>query len=310
MRDKYLITTVILMLLAALAIPTVVLAAADTFPEVISLPVGFRPEGIAVGKGHTFYTGSLANGAIYRGDLRTGEGAILVPGQAGRLAVGMSFDERSGNLFVAGGPTGQAFIYDGNTGEEMAVYSLGAGFINDVIVTDQAAYFTNSSAAEYYKLPLGPVGALPDQSAVQTIDLTGDWVQASGFNANGIEATSNGKLLIIVNSTRGELYRVDPLSGYATLIDLGGGSVIAGDGLLFNGSSLYVVQNQLNQIVKIDLDEQLVSGAIVDTLTSQDFDVPTTAAAFGNAIYAVNARFGNLDPNNADYQAVRVPLNK
>ena len=49
-------------------------------PDVIALPNGFQPEGIATSKRDTFFVGSRDNGAIYRGSLRTGEGAILVPG--------------------------------------------------------------------------------------------------------------------------------------------------------------------------------------------------------------------------------------
>lgn len=309
MRIKTRTHILILVILAALAIPVSALAAAHTYPDVIPLPVGFRPEGIAVGKGHTFYTGSLANGAIFRGDLRSGKGDLLFPGQMGRVAVGMSFDERSGYLFVAGGLTGQAFVYDGNTGAEKAVYDLGTGFVNDVIVTRQAAYFTNSFAEEYYALPLGPNGGLPDQSDVQTIALSGDWVQDAGFNANGIESAQNGKALVFVNSGRGELYRVDPTSGHADLIDLGGDFVFNGDGLVFKGSTLYVVQNRDNQIAEIEMDGSLASGTIVRTLTSTYFDVPTTAAVFGNALYAVNARFGIPNPDAADYDAVRVPIN-
>jgi uncharacterized protein YjiK len=79
--------------------------------------------------------------------------------------------------------------------------------------------------------------------------------------------------------------------------------------LLLYGSSLYVVQNQLNQVAEIDLDSKLASGKLLRTLTSPYFDVPTTVAGFGNAVYAVNARFGNPDPNNAEFDAVRVPLN-
>ncbi|MGW8251579.1 MAG: YncE family protein, partial [Anaerolineales bacterium] len=223
MHRKTLVPITLLILLAFLALPAAALAR-STYPETIPLPTGFRPEGIAVGKGHTFYTGSLANGAILRGDLRSGESDLLVSGQAGRIAVGMSFDERSGFLFVAGGPTGMAYVYDGSTGEEKGAYTLGAGFVNDVIVTRQAAYFTNSFAAEFYVLPLGAAGELPDQVDVLTLPLSGEWVQAAGFNANGIEATSDGKALIIVNSESGELFRVDPHSGFASLIDLGGAS--------------------------------------------------------------------------------------
>ena len=74
--------------------------AGPSFPEVIALPDGFAPEGIAVGKGTTFFVGSIPTGAVYRGDLRTGEGSVLVPGAAGRQAIGMDVDVR-GRLFVA-----------------------------------------------------------------------------------------------------------------------------------------------------------------------------------------------------------------
>ena len=53
------------------------------FPDVIPLPNGFRPEGIASGLGSTFFAGSIPTGAVYRGDLSTGEGEVLVPPQAG-----------------------------------------------------------------------------------------------------------------------------------------------------------------------------------------------------------------------------------
>ncbi len=308
MSHKKLTPLFIFVALIAMALPLTALAAGRTFPEVIPLPNGFFPEGIAVGKGHTFYTGSLVDGAIYSGDLRTGEGAILAPGVPGRIAVGMDFDERSGNLFVAGGPNGDAFVFDGQTGAVLASYTLGAGFINDVIVTRQAAYFTNSAVAEFYRLPLGRGGALPNQAAVETVALSGDWMQVPGFNANGIEASANGKHLIIVNSTLGTLYKVDPHSGHAALIDLGGDFVFSGDGLVRRGSSLYVVQNFLNQIAEVALDGRLASGEVVDILTSPNFDIPTTAAAFGDALYAVNARFTTPPGPDVTYNVVRVPL--
>ena len=61
----------------------------NRFPKNIALPNGFRPEGVTVGKGGEFYVGSLADGAIYKGDLRTGEGAIFFAGQAGNVSVGL-----------------------------------------------------------------------------------------------------------------------------------------------------------------------------------------------------------------------------
>jgi hypothetical protein len=318
MRVNFRKSLLIFILIAALAVPVTALAMGLPFPEVIPLPTGFRPEGIAIGMPGTFYTGSLANGAIYRGDLRTGEGEVLVPGQEGRVAVGMALDKFSGYLFVAGGPTGQAYVVDSKSGEELAVYTLSSGgefgvFINDVIVTPQAAYFTNSFEDMIYRVPLGPDRALPDESEITAIQLGGDWEQVPGFfifNANGIEAMKNGSALIIVNSTLGALFRVDPETGYASMIDLGGASMQAGDGLVLLGRTLYVVQNSLNQVAQIELDPALTSGEVVGTLTSPNFDVPTTAAAFGKFLYLPNARFGIEDPGNAEYDVVRVSITR
>jgi hypothetical protein len=282
--------------------------AAATWPGVIALPNGWLPEGVVTGHGSVIYSGSRANGAIYAADLRTGAGSILVPGQEGRVAVGLSFDARTNYIFVAGGPTGKAYVYDADSGALVQEYTLTAPgtFVNDVIVTRDAAYFTQSNLAEYYRVPLGPGGQLAAPGDVQTIPLSGDWQQVAGFNANGIEAAPNGEFLIIVNSTTGALYRVEPLSGVATQIDLGGASVSAGDGLLLRGHTLYVVRNQLNQIAIVELAPNLSSGAIVGTITNPNFDTPTTVAAFGNALYVVNARFTTPPTPDTTYSIVRV----
>jgi streptogramin lyase len=91
---------------------------------VIALPNGFWPEGITFGRGTTFYVGSLSTGAIFRGDARTGAGDLLVPPQPGREQVGLKYDQRCDRLVVAGGMTGQAYVYDASTGATLAVYQL------------------------------------------------------------------------------------------------------------------------------------------------------------------------------------------
>ena len=280
-----------------------------TFPEVIPVPDGFQPEGIVTGRGHAFFVGSLASGAIYRGDLRTGEGEVLVP-PTGGIAVGLSHDRRSNHLFVAGGPTGTASVYDAKIGETAAVYDLAdqGSFVNDVVVTSSAAYFTDSFRPVLYRVPLGPGGRVPDQSAIEEIPLGGDFESVPGaFNANGIDAPPNGKFLIVVNSTTGLLYRVDPASGLASTIDLGGETVTAGDGILLDGKTLYVVRNRLNRIAVVRLEQGADTGGVVREIADSPFDVPTTIAEFGSALYAVNARFGIEDPGNAEYDVIRVP---
>jgi sugar lactone lactonase YvrE len=284
---------------------------AAKFPEVIPIPNGFQPEGIATGRGATFYVGSIPTGAIYRGDLRTGQGAVLVPGQAGHQSLGLKYDGRTDLLYVAGGPTGAAFVYNASTGANVASIQLtdqASTFINDVIVTKRAAYFTDSFRPVLYRVDLERDGELPDPPESEEVPLSGDFVfTPGGFNTNGIAATPNGKSLIIVNTAAAALYRVDPESGQAKLIDLGGGSVPNGDGILLQGKTLYVVQNFLNQVAVVRLDSKLSAGTIVSTLTSPFLRIPTTIARFGDALYAVNARFDTPPTPDTEYEVVRLP---
>lgn len=285
--------------------------AAESFPEVIALPQSWGPEGIAIGRGTEFFAGarqqSPFQGAIYKGDLRTGEGDILVPPQAGRYALGMKVDERSGYLFVAGGPSGVGFVYDAETGEDVAIirFTSAASFVNDVVVTRDAAYFTDSLSAHLYVVPLGPGGTLPAAPTFTALTLTGDFQLTPGFNLNGIAATPDGKSLVVIQSSTGRLFHVEPLTGVTDAIDLGGEALTNGDGLWLDGRTLYVVRNRLNQIAVVELDRELRAGDYVANLTSPAFDVPTTIAEFGNSLYAVNARF-STPIAGAAYQVVRV----
>jgi sugar lactone lactonase YvrE len=279
-------------------------AAAAAFPQVIQLPRGFQPEGIEVGRGTTFYVGSVANGAIYRGNLRTGAGAVLVTGQAGKAATGIELD-RFNRLFVAGAGTGDANVYNARTGALIRTYDFASSdtFINDVVVTRTAAYFTDSRRAVLYVVPIGTGGAL---GTFRTLPLTGDFTLAAGFNLNGIDATANGKTLIAVQSNNGLLFRIDPSTGVTRAISLGGATVMNGDGILLTGKTLYVVQNQLNRVAVIALSPDLGSGRVVTLLTDPDFAVPTTIDDHGRRLYAVNARFGTPNPSSAEFQVVQL----
>ena len=304
-------TRVLLVLAIIVAVASSV-AGAQTFPNRIELPDGFEPEGIAIAGGQ-FYVGSIPTGRVYRGSLRTGQGAVLVSSPAGPAAIGMKVDR--GRLFVAGGPTGDAFVYNAKTGATIAAYELptsGATFVNDVVVTKRAAWFTDSQRAVLYRLPLGPSGRPGTSASVQTVSLTGDFQQQPGFNANGIDATSNGKTLVIVQSNTGTLFSVTP-SGVTRAIALAEGeSVPNGDGILLDGRTLYVVQNQLNMVAKINLAPGLRTGRVVTRVTNAQlpataqFSVPTTIAELGNRLYAVNARFGT-PPTGADYWITQLP---
>jgi hypothetical protein len=300
----------LVLLLMALVALVPATAGAATFPDLIRLPDGWQPEGIAAGRGSSLYVGSIPTGAIWKADARTGEGEVLVEGREGRAAIGIKVDKRN-RLFVAGGPTGMAFVYDARTGEDLASYQLtpegtAATFVNDVTVTHKAAYFTDSLNQQLYVVPFGRKGRLPGQGKVRVLPLTGDLVYTTGFNLNGIAADRGGRALLAVQSNTGLLFRINPRTGVTRQVDLGGASLTNGDGLLLIGRVLFVVRNQLNEIAVVKLNRSLDRGRVVTTLTDPDFDVPTTIALQAGRLYAVNARFGNPDPASARYDIVQV----
>jgi sugar lactone lactonase YvrE len=287
--------------LALAALPAGATPAA--FPDVISLPDGFQPEGIAVGGGPTAYAGSLATGDIVEVDLRTGVVETLVDADSGP-AVGLSLSPDAGELFVAGGPVGTLKVYDTGSGDELAAMAVGSGFVNDVVVTRDAAYLTNSFAPEFYRVPLD-VHGLPTGD-VETVALSGDWQQAAAFSANGIEATPDGASLLIINSGLGILYDVDPTTGSASAIEIDG-SLTAGDGIeLTSARTVQVVRNSLNLVTTVKLSSDLTSGTVVSEVTDPDFDVPTTIASLGATSWVVNARFSTAPTPDTTYTLVRV----
>jgi len=274
-------------------------------PAVLQLPNGFRPEGIAI-KGRTAYFGSLADGDIYAVNLRSGKGKVISQGP-GTPSVGLKIDKRD-RLFVAGGPAGNARVVDVRTGAILKSYQLttGASFVNDVALVRKTAWFTDSFNPVLYGVPLGKHGALPDASAIITLPLTGDYVHQAGFNLNGITATPDGKALLAVQSSTGLLFRIDPKTGVAKKVDLGGYALTNGDGLLTVGRTLYVVQNQLNRVAVIRLGHHATSGVLKKTLTNPGFDVPTTVAKFGKWLYLPNARFSTPPTPDTTYTVNRV----
>lgn len=295
----------------SLSSPDLVSAHPSLFPDTIALPPGFQPEGVVLGAATTIYVGSIPTGAIYQADIRTGRGSILVPPQTGRAAIGLEFDRRTNLIYVAGGATGDAYVYSARTGATVATFELTAEtstFVNDLVVTRDAVYFTDSSRAVIYRVGLSRGGRPSPDAEVTEIPLGGDWEQVpNAFNANGIEAT--GGDLILVNSTLGALYRVDPDTGEADLIDLGDADVTNGDGIVLRGDRLFVVQNRLNQIAEIDLDRRATRGEVEAIITDDGFDVPTTVDNFGGVfLYAVNARFGTAPTPETTYTIVRVPI--
>jgi sugar lactone lactonase YvrE len=286
-------------------------------PEKILLPDGFQPEGIAIDKGPLAYLGSRTNGDIVSVDLRTGELDLVSRGLGpGNPSVGLKVDK--GLLYVAGGNTGTGRVISTRTGRILADYTFtevseeSPSFVNDVVLTKDRAWFTDSRKPQLYGVSRSKD---PAKARLTVLPLRGEWVQAAnGANsANGIAQSPDKRSLLVIDSATGTLFRVDPRTGIARKVDLGGAVLTAGDGLLVRGQTLYAVQNRLNSVAVVHLNRSGSRGTLVDTLTSEDlrepatFDIPTTAAYYKGSLYLPNARFGVADAaTTADYWISRL----
>ncbi|WP_175411577.1 superoxide dismutase [Streptomyces sp. TRM64462] len=284
-------------------------ATTGTWPTRFPLPDGFRPEGITIGRSPFAYLGSLANGDVRRVSLATGRGRTVVPGGGvDHPTIGLKIDRRERLLYLCGGGSGEIRVADVHSGSHLRTFTVGSAgtFVNDVILTPGAAWFTDSFKPQLYRLPVGRHGEPGD--AVATVPLAGEWQQGDDFTANGITTTPDGCDLLVVNTVvaGGSLMRVDPRTGDARRVPLGDLRIPHGDGLLLLGRDLYIVQQVLNQVDVVRLNEAGTEGTPIARITDPRFRIPTTAAAWGDRIYLPNARFDVEPTPDTEYDVVAV----
>ena len=258
------------------------------------LPGATSAEGIATGMGSTFFAGDLFAGDIYRGDLRSGAVSVFVNAPAGRMAMGIKVDVPHNLLFVAGGSSGDAYVYDARTGADVRVVRLAEPtsrtLINDVVVADGAAWFTDSLQPHLYRVPIAADGTIGSPS---TLVVTGPAALVAGTfpppSLNGIAASPDGKTLIVANSAIGRLYTVNPETGASAAIT--GADVSEVDGILFEAGRLWAVQTFQNQVTELRLSADLSSATVERVITNPRFQVPTAVARDGSRLAVVNGKY-------------------
>ena len=280
-------------------------------PETVPLPVGFRPEGITSGPGTRFYVGSVASGRILTGDLLTGVEGELLPALAGRSLRGLRWDARTGLVWAVGSVGADSFVWavDAGTGGIASITPVpGARFLNDVDLTANAAWVTDSNVDRLTRI--AAPGGVPTGAAATSLDLTGAWPVVSGFSATGVRALPDGSL-VLNNTTAGGLWRVPLPSGAVEPIPVTGGpGIVSGDGLELDGSVLYNVRGAAPDSVAVVVLEHDGgwSARWAGNRADETLSVPSTATVAGGWLWAVNARFNVVpDANTADYWITRLP---
>jgi len=310
-------------LVAVLVVLLPTSASAHHGPKLIHLPKGFAPEDITAGPGHTFFVGSLATGAIFKGSFRTGKGSILVRSATGPTT-GLYLERRRGHdrLWAAGGPSGQARVYDASTGARLRTFQLAdpksGGFVSDVIVTRHAAYYTDAFVQRMFVIPLGHHrhhghhGRLPGKHAARTVRLTGDvhYVTApNSFNLNGL-AAFHGRL-VSAQTVTGRLFRINPRTGVTRMIRLTGKAghrvtVKGADGIAQRSHTLFMAENFPQKLVTVKVSRDLHRARLVDVATDPALDIPSSVEEDSGDLFGLNARFTTPVTPTTRYDVVRV----
>lgn len=262
---------------------------------------GGFPDGIALDTATgDFYTGSAVDGTIYRGNVVAGTAGVFLPGEPGRVAVGLALDG-NGRLFVTGGESGAIAVYDTATGQLLLEAANGLApntLLNDVAVDAAGnAYVTDSFNPTLYRIPaaaLAPADSATPAPSANALEVfvdfsaTGFNLVQPGFNANGIVATPDGQYLLLVQSNTGALYRVTVATGETIQVDLGEGSLPGGDGMTLDGQTLYVVRE--GQITPIVLAADFASGAAGASFSDASLAAPSDIAQFDRCLLVVNSQ--------------------
>ena len=277
------------------------------------------PEGIAAAPdGKTVYTSNVATGAVFAVDLESG--AVTAAG--GPLGIAPGSESGSplrslgakvgarGLLWIAGGETGSMRLFDLASKAMVATFTTPGtgGLINDVAVTGEAAYFTDTRRPFLWRVA---ADARADATLEPWISFAGTALEyTAGANLNGIAATADGRYLIVVQMAAGRLFRIDTQTRAVTRIDAGGEDLTLGDGLVLDGRRLYLVRQGAGEVVALDLGGDFLAAKVVKRIRPRELAWPATAALVGDRLIVANSQLNKRASNTParPFSLVSIPV--
>lgn len=260
--------------------------------EVFALPGGaVFPESIGVNPATgDAYTGSLADGTIYR-MTSSGDVSVFSPaGADGRGSVAGVKIDPAGRLWTAGGYEGTLDVYELQDGSLLARADVGSrpSCVNDIAFDrDGTGYVTDSFVATLFRVDARSLELEP------WVDLAQQGVPwPEGLNFNGIVLAPDGEHLVACQTNLGRFWRVALADGQVDEVALQDGPIEHCDGLAIAGSTLYIAVNARNEIHVADLSADGSSCRVASVITSEAFAFPTAVAVREERLLVVN---GQLD---------------
>lgn len=255
-----------------------------------------HPEGIAFDSASdSLFVSGAGTGEILRIDRLSGEVSVFVEPSGMPFNV-LGLEVAGGQLWAAGAGTGEIRAYSLEDATQTINVSTGeGGLLNDLVVSSTGdVYVTDSTRPILYRLAAG------ETTAEEWLDFTAtDFEYIEGVNANGIVISDDDASLIIAQLDTGQLWHVDIATQAVTEVDAGD-TFPGADGLVLDGTTLYVIQNSTNQVSVIELEADLLSGSVTSVYTSPDFIMPATAVLVDNQLIVTNTQFGALQTGDTE----------
>jgi sugar lactone lactonase YvrE len=309
--------------MAALVLTGTAFAQTTPAVEKYELPASLTfPEGIAYDPaGNMFYAASAVTGTLVRVNAKTkasevvATAGVLVPGGVTKTfpaVLGMKVDSQS-RLWIAGGRSGKFAIVDTRSGkvlQQLDVPDASKSLLNDLALIGTTGYVTDTRLPTLWRVEAKGDKFGPLEPWLNFADTPLQYYE--GANLNGIAATPDGQTLIVVQMGKGLLFKIDIKTKAVTPIETSGADLTGGDGLVLDGSTLYVVRQTAGEIATVKLSKDLNKGTVVARFKDPALAWPATAAKVGDRLLVVNSQFNvrEAKKETLPFTVVAVPLSR
>jgi len=232
------------------------------------------------------YVTSVQSGAVAVAEPGSDTASVwLEAGSDGRAMPTLGIEFGDGRVWIAS--MGALYVYrpDGSLIARHDPTGSRGGGLNDVTVTDDGVYVSDSEVALVWYLPLDA----PADAPLEPIDIGAVNAKAGQDAFNGIEALPDGTL--VAGQYMGTLlFHIDPSVPSAVVIDLGDIRYPGTDGMSLDGNVLWTTNTYGNAVDRITLCPTYDCGTVVAGASDPLLSFPTDVQIAGDVVLVVNAQ--------------------
>ena len=267
-------------------------------PPVLSASLEFNlPDGFMYPEGAAF---DPTTGRVYVTSIQSGAVAVAEPGSDtatvwleagsdGREMSTLGIEFGDDRVWIVSNGALYEYRTDGTLIGRHDPTGPSGGGLNDVTVTDDGVFVSDSDVPLVWYLPLDASADTP----LQPIDIGAVNAKAAQDSFNGIEALPDGTL--VAGQYRGTLlFHIDPRVPSAVVIDLGDIRYPGTDGMSLDGNVLWTTNTYGNAVDRITLCPTYDCGTVVAGASDPLLSFPTDVQIAGDIVLVVNSQFPGL----------------